>query len=624
MLARKLTGLAAAALALGLVGVTTTGDRAVGTALTDMTAVEFEVHGLDVPSVTIADIATYASTDTNAAENVIGNGAPFALADILPVVVGDQAIGAIQARSNGANSNSGSALAQTLGLLDVEINPAKVTAAATAQEATAVAELATAQIESVADVLGLDFEVNTAGIASRVTQGSASASQGLEVTGVNVTLGDLLPADLLGQLPLGTLMALLEALPVDVSVDVEAMVDAITGAVDAVATAVAGLTEASAALADAVAAALDTQALVAELTADAALTTPGDLLDLVTKYATECPDADVTDILDCVGGLLADAEARLLLDLDAVTQAVGVVVTLIGDLGDALNDLVDALTSVDGTDLDAVLDALAGGELLDIGAIQVGVIATATDAAETTNATVGCNEVPVRALGIDIVTPSCREPLETTSAVAAQVTGAVEGVIGILPLVADIVPDVRFGMFTDLVESTSTDGTYNRANAGVTALELGIDPVTLCADCIVDGLLEDVLGLAGDVVGNVALPEGTVLDGLGLTDLVDDIDGAAAALPDLDTLTATLQGLLDALPLDGLVEDVTVPGFDLVVDPVSTASFAVVPAAAPPAAPNPPASPTTPGAPSLPTTGGGFALLGGLLAAGALAFRRRG
>lgn len=620
MVPSKSIALAAAALSLSLVAAGTN-TSAVGTASTSMTAVEFEVLGIDAPKVTIADIGTFASTDTNAAENILGSGAPFARAGVLPVTIGGDAIGAIEATSDGDGSARGATINETLGALTAVVNPASVDAAASATDAIALAQLATAEIASVADVLGLDFTVNTAGIASQVTQSASSATQGLSVSGVNLTLGDLLPVDLLAQLPLGTILELLEVLPVDVSVDIDAILDAVTAASDAVGGAVGDIADAVATLEGAVAEAVAAQAAVDELVADLSDLDP---VALLAKYAAACDD--LLTVVDCVSGLLVDADAILAAALTTVEDGVAAVVELVNALGDALTDLVDALLAMDGIDLDAILEALAAGELIDIGAIDIGVVANATADLATTTATVGCNEVPVRVLGIDIATPSCRAPLESASSVVATITGALEGVLSVLPLPADLVPDVRFEMFTDLVESTSTDGTYNRATAGIVALRMGVDPLTLCPTCIVDGLLEDVLGLVDDLLATVegSLPTGDVLDGLGLGDLADDVDGAVAGLPSLGDLGDLIQDLLDTLGLGTLAEEAVVPGFDLTVDPVSSASFATVAGA--PATPTaaPPAAPTTPSDPSLPATGGGLALLGGLAFAGALAFRRRG
>lgn len=657
---RRTSGVIAGLVALA--AVSAAAPTPVGTARTTLTAVQLEVTGVDAPDLEVATVGTFASTAGPVPEAAVG---------VLPVAVGGDRSLALEARSDGTGSVEQDALAADLGgVVAVEVAPTRLVAEATADRARAAVDLLTADVRALTDLLGLDFRVDAVGVTSEVTRQAAVAAQGLRVGRVTLELGDLIDRDLLAALPLGTVLAL--AQQVGVPTDLEAVVDAVLGAVEDLSAAVEALSDAAAGLPDELDALAAAQALLAEAAADlsdaeATLATAEatlaaaqaavdqlasdlenlSLLELLTAYATECPGATLDTIVACVEGLLdaagaalADAQAAYdaaaaaaataLSEFEAaqaavvtLTDRVGVLVdTLvdaIGTLTARLDDLLEALSALEQLDLEALLDAILAGDVLDVGAIEVGVVARATGDPATSTAAVGCNQVEVAVAGTVLATPSCTDPLAAASSAAASVVAAVQDLLGALP--AEARPEVDIEMFADLVEEVTPDG--QQARAGVTALRLVLAPLTLCPPCIVDGTLDALLSALDDVVASLPLPDTDALRELGLDALADALDAAVTELPSVQEVVGQLEAVVSALPFGTLDTAVTLPGLQLVVDPISTATFAPAPPDGPGAPSAPPGAPAAPSGPALPATGGGLALMGALVVLAAVGSSRR-
>lgn len=681
-LRRTTTALLAGALSLSLIAA---GEPAVprGTASTSLTAIDLFISG--APELVAVDLGSYASTDSDAARNVLGNGSPFAWVGLTPLEIAGQAIGAAEIDSNGDGNVSGELVqwSDPGGLLSAAVNPVGLTATASATDALGTAQAATADIEMLGEAIGLSL--NTTGVASSVNQTAATAVQGLRVEGLDVQLGDLVPLEVLSLLPIDVLIELLEQLPVgapDVEVlvditlnavrDVEDAAEAITAAGEQLAADLVALADANQVLADAqavLAAAQDAET-TAQNTLDAAnatLTAAEDLRDeiandlgtldaaaLLTKYGSQCGGADLLTIVTCVEGLLDDAEAAVVVAQKAVDDAqkalneataavnaaledvqtaqgvvnalVTAINTVVNALQDLINDLVvtlgalvDALTTLEGS-LGDVVAALADGEILSVGAIDIGVVAKATDTVAGSTATVGCNAVPVSVLGLNVATPNCAEPLTAVGSVADTITGAIQGLLTTLPVAADVLPAASIQVFPTVSEDIAQDGDYVTSTASVVALDLSLGSVTIDPANVVSGLL-DTLAAQVDALVAAAIPADEDVDGLGLDPAITTTLGDARdLLPQVSDLQALLDDVLALLP-DGLsLPTVATPSIDLVVDPTSTASFASGTA---PTAPAPAPAPAPDGDPSLPATGGGLALLGLMGLGGAVALRRR-
>lgn len=664
--------LAVASLASGTGAVAATPPA--GTATTDLTAVDLTVDNLpdlvgQVNAVAL-DATTFASTDGDPARNTVGGGAPFALADLLPLRIAGEERGRTTARSDGNRDASvGTQSAEDdAGALGVEINPVQIQASAAAEQAEALVSAATGRVETLLGSLGIDL--NVTGLRSTVDATAAEAVQGLQVGNFDIALGDLVPRDVLEQLPLDVLVSLLGQIPVGAAPDLNAIVDALTSAsatvegtvdalvatgdavaedLDELATAQSDLADAEAAEADAQAVLdaaeaavaqiqedLDTLLSVDDLTAlELAALDPAlidELLAIISRYETECGLTDtsltpavIDELIECLGGsggLLEQAQA----DADAAQADLDAASALVADLQAVVDGLVASVTDLVGTlvaqteqlvadlqgllaaltDLDAnladVLDALADGELLDIGALDVGVQARAAGTAQESSATLVCSTFEATVLGTSISSPDCSEPLTSASAAIANATSALQGVLTTLPVAGDVLPEVQLEAVTDVVRSVRQEGEYVVAQAGVTLLRLGLPSVTIDPAEIVDGLLDQ---LGADALGTVegTLPDGTTLDGLGLSDLTAQIDGLSDELTAIGDLQGQVDTLLSTLSLGDLTESVATPGVSLVVDPVSTAEFRPGTAAGSPTDPGG-SDPTASAEPPLPVTGG--------------------
>ena len=651
---RTAAGLVAGVAALSLVGAAAP-TAPVGTASTSLLGAEIEVTNLgDVPVVRILDVGTFASTDTDAARNTLGTGVPFAQAAVVPLKVGDTVLGATTASSNtgGSASSDGVSYGDALSALGVTVTPVTTAASATSTQALASVNTLVADVTALIGALGVEIDVT--GLTSQVTTSGASAIQGINVGEVSLTLADLgLTEDLLGQLPLGDLLALLENLPVPLPADVLAAVDAVNAALADVQAAVAAFGGDLGPIADAASA---LQAVVSELEMLTGLQTglagldPLDITfatDVATflaglsqaelDFLTSCGDllTEFATVVDCVDDAVAAATMvrdGLVTSLTALVDALPVDVAALETL---ITALTDALATLDGliAELLGLLPDVAGTELLSVGAFDVGITALATDAVGTSSAVVGCTGIDVTVLGETFTTPDCSEGLSAISDALAGLSDAVTGVVDLLntlPLSGLVeVGDLELNVFGGLTESVVQDGAYVVSTAGVNLLELSIPSITVDPDAITDlvGLeLPDILGTVTatleDVLAELEGVTGTVVDGA-----ITTVNDTLTALGDpggLTELVATLDGVIAGLDLGSLGTldaALTTPGLRVLIDPTSTAQFAA-------GAPVAPVTPTTPAptptqTPTLPTTGGGLALLGLVALAGASAVRRR-
>ncbi len=134
---------------------------------------------------------------------------------MVPIELADgTTVGEAGASSDGQTSDDsdGGTLNDLGGALDLAVSPVEASATASADRALATVGAATAQLDALLDTLGLDL--NTAGVTSLVTPDGASATQGLQVSGLSLDLGALgLDAEVLATLGLEDILDLLGALP---------------------------------------------------------------------------------------------------------------------------------------------------------------------------------------------------------------------------------------------------------------------------------------------------------------------------------------------------------------------------------------------------------------------------
>lgn len=666
MFRRRMSALAlAGALALTQLGATAA-EEARGTAATDLLGVGIDVDAgsldvtgiIETASIDVLDVGTYASTDGTDRTSHAG---PFAEAAVVPLRVGQEEIGAVRASTSdgteSGNSDGGTfgAVNEVTAAVGAQVAPFAVHASASADKAAARVDTLLADVAALLQTVDLDVEVTQ--LSSLVDQVNAATGAAVEVSSLDVTLGDLLPLEVLQTLPLSAILDLLEALPVDLS-GVQDQIDALQNAISAVEAQLGVIEGAGAAVATAAAPFQQQVDALERLLADIQALDPvgdpaGTLLAvpdillraeaLGVELPASCGSLDVLTVTDCVD----DLEAAVLAEIDAT-------LTLAASDGEGIADEVDALADavadLEGLfnavrlaagELEAILSTIlglledaAGTELLAVDGFIVGLSALSTGNVDSSHAVVGCSPVTATVLGTSYTTPSCSDGLAAVQGVAAAVGGAigeVESILASLPL-GDVasVGDLKLELFGHLQESVVQDGDYVVATAGIELLELVIPSLTLDPTALTDLRLGDlalpelILDTVGTVIGEA---EAVVEELFGDNPLGDTIDGvlagAAALLQDgtgavdaaLDAALGALDELIAALGDIGTLTSFTTPSLSLVLDPTSTAEFATAAAAAPPAQDD--------DDPAMPATGGGAALIGLLGLAGAFTLIRR-
>lgn len=676
---RAATGAAAvAALALIAAGSPT---APVGTAQTRLTAAELTLSGVATPvdQLTLLDVTTFASTDDDTSRN--SKGVPFSSANVAPATLGDSyLVPPMSASSDGTTSQSIAAFDRSFGLVSAKLSAAQLEATAAADSARSAVSAVTAELGVLDDALGL--VITQVPAETKVDATGALATNGIDLQGLQLQLGELLPVDV-ADLPLGTVLELATVLAGQLSVpgvDLDALRDALTGvetalgdlgrlssdyagAVQDVTTAAAAVSAAETTLASADTTLAAAQAALQELQDDLASLDVTTLSGLLTDYDTECPDAtDIASLTGCLEALIAEAQA----EVDAAQAAVDVaaaavtaaqasldaavtvlttvlddLTTLAAGLDDLVQDLLDRLQDVIAQLL-AVLEQLPQAGLLDIDPIAASISASAS--ADRGTGHVRCDGGKVAVAGITVV--SDIDGCATVRGAAGQLSSAVATLERVLQTLTGLdVPTPEVALFSEHTASNGTDGAYRTADASLNVLELRIPSVALddvasgavqalldaLSDASLSQLLSDLDGALGtdtSAVQGLTAELDAALAGAG-TAVADALTAAGADESALQDLLAQVEALVGGVIPDGLAT----PGVDLVVDPSASAQFAPgsgAPAApAAPADPASPAEPNTPGSgvpsavPSLPHTGGGLAALGALVAAGAWALRRR-
>lgn len=667
---RTASVLVSGALALTLVATAAEGATpAHGTASSALNAVTLTVTGVaGVPAVSLLDVGTLATTNPDAAGNLLG--ANFASALVTPATIGGAAQGEQGSRSD--ESSQATTQGVDLGGLGLPVGgvvaPINIVTEASEEGARAAIGAATAQLSVLTDLLGL--EITSAGVDSIVNATSASQSQGITVGGLDVTLGDILPAELLAELPIDVLLDLLAQLPVGAP-DVQAIVDAVTSLVTDVEQGVTGIVGAAtgidsgiAAITSAVQNMADQQAIVDGLNVDeaaaqlavtnaatnvtaavtAASNVAGSLAGLACvsdnllnpAAATACiaalqstANAAVTAAQAAAAAATATAD-QLATDLAAassllaplastvnvltayVNDLVAQLVTLVGNLVDTITDLLAALTNLSGS-LGDVIEGLLNAPLLGLGNIDLSMAAVARDTVENSTASVTCALSGLVIAGVDLGGGDCTGS-DLTGSLAGAV-GSLQAALGALPVVGSVLPNVSVQLMQMSSSVTEADGMVTSTSSAVPMVinlpSIDIDPAGL-----LDGLLAQLsTDLLDDLLAQLPVP--AELSGLGLNGAADQITamlgGDMTELLNLEGLVANATALLpDGLGLTAL----TTPGFNLSIDPTSTATFTAGSAG--------PSAPAPGGTDPLPVTGGGAVVLAALGLTGAWSLRRRG
>lgn len=491
--------------ALGLVPLTAAAEEQAergGTATTSANILDLRIEGLGLAGledgVSIGSLLSYASTDGNAERNQLGEGNPFALAEL--VLAGQDTV---TARSDGETTHEG--------------RQADLAGVGSVSAGSIRALVEDGQASSVIDALSGNIDAVLGNVSGRIAEDAvnsvangdlARASNGVILSDLSLTLGDLLPADLLGQLPLSELLDLVGQLPLDAN----ALTD------------VVGTLEQVQAELPAVSDTLDTEltGIVSEL--DSALAP----VDQALNGDGTLTAGQLQDVISQVEGIQADLD-----NLGSTLE---------------LEGLLSSLEELDALDIDGLVDDLIGAiqasELLALDEVVVGAQTEAT--ADDSNATASCTVSGARLLGQ--AAPNV-DACDTLRDVLDTVDSTLTGVLGSLPVAGDVTDGlVQIG---GLETSTNelVDGNYRVAQAAVQGLTLDIGSIELSAltDDLVSGLIGQIEGLLGLLNGDL----GELLGG-DLSQLLDvDLGGL---------LDNGLPGLLEGLTglqteLDGVLND---------------------------------------------------------------------
>ncbi|HEX2029349.1 MAG TPA: hypothetical protein VHF25_15265, partial [Nitriliruptorales bacterium] len=510
---RAATGAAAvAALALIAAGSPT---APVGTAQTRLTAAELTLSGVATPvdQLTLLDVTTFASTDHDTSRN--GKGVPFSSANVAPATLGDShLVPPGSASSDGTTSQSIAAFERSFGLASARLSAGQLDATAAADSARSAVSAVTAELGVLDDALGL--VITQVPAETKVDGAGAVASNGIDLKGLQLQLGELLPVDV-GDLPLGTVLELATVLAGQLSVpgaDLDALGDAVTNVEGALGeleglsasytdaaqnatAAAAAVTAAESTLADAETTLAAAQSELQDLQDDLSALDATTLLGLLTEYATACPGAtDIASLTSCLQTLIADAQADVntaqaavdaataaltaaQASLDAavapLTSVLDDLATLADGLDDLVQDLLDHLQDVIAQLL-ALLDQLPQAGLLDIEPIAASISASASGDRGT--GLVRCDGGKVAVAGITVV-PDI-DDCGTVRGAAGQLTSAVTTLEQVLQTLTGLdVPTPEVALFGEHTASNGTDGVYRTAEATLKVLELRLPSVAL-------------------------------------------------------------------------------------------------------------------------------------------------
>lgn len=558
---------------------------AVGTADTVLDLGALALSGLPVNlgEITLPALRSYASSDADAVRNVLGAGQRYALAEIaLPLVE------PARATSNGATSVPGSSSGLPAGLGTITAGALQAIDDGTEVRASV------ASLEALLGLQALGLGVGAPEpILARVNPQQSTSLNGVDLSGLTLGLGDILPRELLEQLPLSVLLDLVEGLTGDLPVDIQGLIDqleaagvnveAAAAAVDtaqagvdslqaqistqvgtiesqreqAVADAMAGVASATAAVTAAQAqAASAEQQLAAALCGAVPLPECSRLQEAVNQANAQVVSAtnDLNTAQLALAGAVDELDDAIVTGLeDDLQRAIDGLQVALGDLTDELLDLIDTALELDIEGLiEGLLDLLDSTEILSVGELRIGVSAVANGT--SSNASALCTIDDVAVLGAPLSVSTC-DQLDT---VLGGVLVAIEDLLGNLPIVNDALDGVVTVDTPNITvtERDARDGAYYVASAKIEGLGLTVESLNLIDT--VDGVLTELLATVDGALG--VLP----------VDLPVDVTGQVRSTLD------EVRRQLNALPTGALLDSLATPGLDLtLLDEISAkADFA--------------------------------------------------
>lgn len=586
-------------------------------------------------TVSLGYARAFASTDPGQLANPHGGGQPYAAAEVW--VAGERH--GVDSRSNQESQDIPAVEIPGVGSAGVE------GMGASAGDADATSFIRGVDVSTVLDhVAAVDVQ-NT---GARTVGDQSTATNGVEINGVSVKIGDVL-GDVVAELPLSALLAIVdgvldEELPIggtarehlqtvlafrdaadeivqaeeavaDLRAERDGLLDSRPTAVDAVTSADSQLATAQADVETKAAAVESTKAEI-ESQKESLLANNCNLLGITQT----CQDIQATintleqetlpaqqaalEAAQATAAAAAGARDAAVAELGKIDAAVADVEAQVRDVVGDVDDLIDTVLGladmVAALDFEGLITALVDGingiELVTFDKMTVGV-GTVTDA-NRSEAVAVCEMVGASAAGAAPVSGSCAD----VEGVFAAVEGVLTDLLGSLPIeLPSTLPDVASLVTVQAPTGVTTPAGFEKdgnkvAQAKVSPLVVKVAGVEL--EPVVDELLGTVTGLVDGALETVAGAAGI------------EIPAEATAL--LGKVTATIEGL----GLGDVIGSLSIPEVDLSLGGLVANSQSGEKVSDSGDSPSPVGGPTpdtTPGAPTpagnLPTTGGGIGIL---------------
>ncbi|MDP8971522.1 MAG: hypothetical protein M3N52_13685 [Actinomycetota bacterium] len=505
------TALCVTALAATAAGAQQPAAVRVGTADTTLDLLNLTLEGLPVPieSLSLAQVRSFASIDDDPTLNALGKGRPFALASV--VLPGGQQEAA---RSDGDTGQDAKSAPLPGGVGGVTVGGMS----AVADETSARALVSALSGSLSAGLAGLSAAVPNSGVVAVTDQSASTATNGAVLSGLSLGVSDLVPLEILEQLPLETLLRLVDEL--NLPIDLPANLDVLRGQLDQLVDQLADITAISA----------EIDSVQDELTnlnvqLDEAIAAVATLEQTVT---------DLRNALAAAEGEVAAVQA----ELDAAIAAADSADQELLDAQAALDDLLFIVSDTCGTVLAVPeCDELAAAEqrVADAGTA----LASANDAVD--NLTTTLEQAQADADDLQAQLDVALGDLADAQALVGTLNGAIDDLQqtldGLIRQLQDLLDDLLA-----LVES------------------IDLDDLSTLVDELVEGLSAgEILGVDQVVVGvrsvaDAAGSEATALcsvDGVRVLGQVQAVDTCAQLQDTLPSVTTAITDLLSGLPIAG-------------------------------------------------------------------------
>lgn len=528
--------IALAALLPATFGAMAQDDRGVGAARTEVSVLDVAVSDLSAGpgdlDASLGSLVLLSRTDEPAAHAILDG-----------LTAQGERIAGLAATHDGPTREGASIPLDVAGLLSGDVTLAEVLAAADAERARSRIGVLTGQLA--AGPLDLAVDLDERGLQTAVDADAATSTLEVGLGGLSLTLGDLLPAAVLEDLPLGVLLELAGTPDLSLSEDLLDQVEELTRLVKAlhfVDVALGELRTVRAQLRELVPPELEQQVQDAEAAVAAAEQALADARAALPALRTAVADAE--DEVAALADDLADATADRDAAAAVVADAQAVLDGAEQDLADA--EAVEAAAAQTVDDLQAELDALDA---------ELALLDPVLDAVEYLETEAERDRVAGDLADAQDDLDAAEQVVADAEAAVADAQDDLDAAQVDLDAAQDVVDDLTADL--DAAEQTLADAEAALADARAAVADA--EAALADAEADLDALLDTIAGTAADTLREQVQRLRSTL-----RDLLDTVESILDGLPDLDRLLEDLlAGLRDAPLLD--VGDATV-GFELRAD----------------------------------------------------------